>query len=69
MLAKPIDMKTDPSLSCLSGDGAYSEVYKVKRNNDSQIYALKKVSKLHIVNGSFLSKKINLLVSNQINVL
>ena len=27
-----------------SGDGAYSEVYKVKRNSDSQIYALKKVS-------------------------
>ena len=26
------------------GDGAYSEVYKVKRNSDNQIYALKKVS-------------------------
>ena len=25
------------------GDGAYSEVYKVKRNSDQQIYALKKV--------------------------
>jgi len=30
---------------CL-GDGAYSEVYKVKRNSDSQIYALKKVTNL-----------------------
>lgn len=31
---------------CLSfiGDGAYSEVYKVKRLSDNQIYALKKVS-------------------------
>ena len=41
-----------------SGDGAYSEVYKVKRNNDSQIYALKKVSPKKpianaINNGSF----------------
>ena len=26
------------------GDGAYSEVYKVKRNSDMTIYALKKVS-------------------------
>lgn len=26
------------------GDGAYSEVYKVKRNSDSKVYALKKVS-------------------------
>lgn len=25
------------------GDGAYSEVYKVKRLSDNQIYALKKV--------------------------
>jgi serine/threonine protein kinase len=25
------------------GDGAYSEVYKVKRLSDGQIYALKKV--------------------------
>jgi len=25
------------------GDGAYSEVYKVKRMSDSQVYALKKV--------------------------
>lgn len=25
------------------GDGAYSEVYKVKRKSDMQIYALKKV--------------------------
>ena len=39
--------KTDPPLLFwfISGDGAYSEVYKVKRNNDSQIYALKKVGK------------------------
>ena len=29
-----------------AGDGAYSEVYKVKRNSDNQIYALKKVSVL-----------------------
>ena len=27
-----------------TGDGAYSEVYKVKRNSDNQVYALKKVS-------------------------
>ena len=26
-----------------AGDGAYSEVYKVKRNSDGQVYALKKV--------------------------
>jgi len=26
------------------GDGAYSEVFKVKRLSDGQIYALKKVS-------------------------
>lgn len=25
------------------GDGAYSEVYKVRRNSDNKIYALKKV--------------------------
>ena len=25
------------------GDGAYSEVYKVKRTSDNSIYALKKV--------------------------
>lgn len=25
------------------GDGAYSEVYKVKRLNDGKVYALKKV--------------------------
>ena len=29
------------------GDGAYSEVYKVKRNSDHQVYALKKVSSLN----------------------
>jgi len=28
------------------GDGAYSEVYKVKRLSDQQMYALKKVSLL-----------------------
>ena len=26
------------------GDGTYSSVYKVKRTNDNQVYALKKVS-------------------------
>jgi serine/threonine protein kinase len=26
------------------GEGSYSQVYKVKRNSDSKIYALKKVS-------------------------
>ena len=26
------------------GDGAYSEVYKVKRSSDGLVYALKKVS-------------------------
>lgn len=26
------------------GDGAYSEVYKVKRLSDNKVYALKKVS-------------------------
>lgn len=30
-------------LTCGLGDGAYSEVYKVKRNSDHQVYALKKV--------------------------
>jgi len=38
-------IKTD--LLCIvfaiSGDGAYSEVYKVKRNTDNAVYALKKV--------------------------
>jgi len=29
--------------SLLLGDGAYSEVYKVKRMSDGLIYALKKV--------------------------
>ena len=33
-------------LSIAIGDGAYSEVYKVKRNSDQRIYALKKVSEL-----------------------
>ena len=28
------------------GDGAYSEVFKVKRLSDGQIYALKKVNSL-----------------------
>ena len=32
------------------GDGAYSEVYKVKRNSDQRVYALKKVSRSHIHN-------------------
>jgi serine/threonine protein kinase len=27
------------------GDGAYSEVFKVRRHTDGKIYALKKVSK------------------------
>ena len=31
------------------GDGAYSEVYKVKRLSDNQIYALKKVRKTLIL--------------------
>jgi len=31
------------------GDGAYSEVYKVKRLSDNQIYALKKVSETLIL--------------------
>lgn len=30
------------------GDGAYSEVFKVKRQSDGQIYALKKVSNRHL---------------------
>lgn len=30
-------------MTCDSGEGAYSEVYKVKRHSDQQYYALKKV--------------------------
>ena len=41
------------------GDGAYSEVYKVKRNSDHQVYALKKVSSLnkkHFSSSNWLTK-------------
>jgi len=30
------------------GDGAYSSVYKVKRNDDNEFYALKKVKMLSL---------------------
>jgi NIMA (never in mitosis gene a)-related kinase len=30
------------------GDGAYSSVYKVKRNNDEETYALKKVAIMNL---------------------
>ena len=42
-----ISQVTDEHLTTIFyflGDGAYSEVYKVKRLSDNQIYALKKVS-------------------------
>lgn len=34
---------TDFTIIKKLGDGAYSSVYKVKRNSDQQIYALKQV--------------------------
>ena len=33
-------------ISSFVGDGAYSEVYKVKRLSDGQVYALKKVGEI-----------------------
>ena len=38
------------------GDGAYSEVYKVKRLSDNQIYALKKVRETLILLFILISK-------------
>lgn len=35
-----------PLILCPIGDGAYSEVYKVKRLSDGMQYALKKVSSI-----------------------
>ena len=33
---------------CAIGDGAYSQVYKVRRSEDQAVYALKKVKMLNL---------------------
>jgi NIMA (never in mitosis gene a)-related kinase len=44
--------KAIPSKRCISiiiiGDGAYSSVYKVRRQEDNDVYALKKVKMLNL---------------------
>ena len=36
------------TLNLIIGDGAYSQVYKVKRFEDGEVYALKKVKLSHL---------------------
>jgi len=36
------------TINTIAGEGAYSTVYKVMRENDKQIYALKKVKLLNL---------------------
>jgi len=43
LLRRPTELSDHNRRICFSGDGSYSSVYKVKRQEDSQIYALKKV--------------------------
>ena len=42
------DSLTDFTVIKKLGDGAYSSVYKVRRNADNQIYALKQVKMLQL---------------------